>query len=532
MTVDASSIVSHLKTFHPRCPICKIGGIEDLNSHFINDHGIMREGGLQYEIFRQHHIGGSSDKEKRPFFVPSREFVPKTEQKSPFFVPSRDFVPKTEQKRSIDEPPLIKKSSLSSEDTIFAEMKNPDVKERTTYNEIKKWRRCSAASATDEYDPLLDPCNPYGRERVCLKKDNTDPLTILSVRSLGRLSKLTTITPDAIDHLARISSHKISGDLWDRENLLNYLEFTWIRLLEQGLVLCVMLDWENVVRLKVPKSPVLSKMGLTNSFCVFNTGLMDDKGDDLLAILIRQPLVMTVKSSPVYVLLKTGFYSKSSAEIRKITYELAALKDSIAVRGVITNPSKLLPATYFSPGDPRIIFNREKRIVVDLPHITADNIHRLVMSGVIEEFEITEKKQTNQDDNDQTPMHSDPVSIHKTSLRLKSDLWNYEFRRGPAGQNSVNRLMVQWIEHSISLARKIYSLAVPQMFYSKNPETGNIEGSLQLIIPLYCDKPDPPLVMCLSLKEDDYRVPTVLTKSDAYKNARLLGPVNANWLRT
>jgi len=107
------------------------------------------------------------------------------------------------------------------------------------------------------------------------------------------------------------------------------------------------------------------------------------------------------------------------------------------------------------------------------------------------------------------------------------------FRRGDVGIAALQRLLHSWIHESISLCRKNFALALPQMYYTV--DRGIFQGKGQILLPLFCHTQSAKLALALSYQggqdaQESYEAATVLSIRMARGNARLITTPQVSWI--
>jgi len=107
------------------------------------------------------------------------------------------------------------------------------------------------------------------------------------------------------------------------------------------------------------------------------------------------------------------------------------------------------------------------------------------------------------------------------------------FRRGYVGIKALQQKLRSWIQESISLCRKNFALALPQMYYTVHQ--GKFQGSGQILLPLFCHTQSAKLALALSYSrgqdgQESYRAATVLSIRMARGNARLITTPQVSWI--
>lgn len=381
--------------------------------------------------------------------------------------------------------------------------------------ECWNWGDAAPPGVTLDYDPMRDPFNIYQSCRVEPVLPGTQPATPNSRFRVKKVFGSFRYCVDVLnldDALEELIERSMSGEPWTNERMYNYLNYLWIRLLEQGRVLCVQEGFSIPER----EQPILATneglrdLGLTRSFCVFNTGLLADDGGDLVAVLCARP---ATDGNSAFSLLRSHIYSTKDREYLTLSKAICdASPSQLLVRGVVKlNATETLldprPASFFRPSS-NLIFNWKANVNPNENHICDDNVRRLLHAGVLDRSEVVFQQRA-----------GGSVAVWK---------------RGPVGLATAHRQLNRWIRESIERCRRAYSLAVPQMYYTVRQNTETFFGELQLLLPLFCGRRAP--VLALSLRgnssSSSYKATTVLTLEMAYGNARLLVQPQASWLLT
>lgn len=260
----------------------------------------------------------------------------------------------------------------------------------------------------------------------------------------------------------------------DYHILIQYIKYTFYRLTKENKV-CVSTDGQ---------------------FAAFNTGLVDKHYDDIYACFVPNDAGVETKWKFL------GFCTSASRGLGKqlVNY---------------FNPLPL-PPCYFRKNED-LIFDLDKPIHPDFDHIIIDNIRRLPLKFLRDQFsdcaealEIVQQLET-----------ADRYS--KRAL--------YDMLREIVSENSRLFIRIQnRIKDSIELARKRvrwnYKTAIPS-YYPKN-------DTLSLMLPLCLiddEIPDVALVVELT-QSGNYQGQTILTIPQAYIDARLLCRLDNDWLTT
>eukprot|EP00762_Andalucia_godoyi_P008571 ANDGO_01326.mRNA.1 hypothetical protein len=198
-------------------------------------------------------------------------------------------------------------------------------------------------------------------------------------------------------------------------------------------------------------------------------------------------------------------------------------------------------ASYFSPRDPRLLFDWTLDVDKNSEHIICHRLDRLIEAGVIDP---AEAKWTASPANE-PPLGAgfvwtpEPIA-NGMHFVVHEKTKTFFLSRGAFGKTAlVNQLSV-WIDEAVARARRCIFTVVPQYYYSQKNGKDFYVGSLQLLLPLYCGRTDCRLALSLDYQVEKisegkereyYRAATILKTSWAKSNARLLGPLHMDWLR-
>ena len=260
----------------------------------------------------------------------------------------------------------------------------------------------------------------------------------------------------------------------DHHILIQYIKYTFYRLTRENKV-CISGD---------------------RKFACFNTGLVDKHYDDIYACFVpNEPGSETEWKF-------SGFCTAANRTLGKqIVNYFSPLPQ---------------PAVYFDRGE-QLFFDLTKQLLPDFDHIIIDNVSRLPLEFLEEQF-------------------TDCPEARETAAKIRS-ADNYE-KRGLYSQlrdilSDNDRLFMRIqnrIRDSIELAKKRvgrnYKTAIPSYFPKRN--------SMSLMLPLCLtdeEKPDVALVV-EQTQSGNYQGQTILTLDQAYIDARLLCRLNSEWLTT
>ena len=382
----------------------------------------------------------------------------------------------------------------------------------------------------------------------CAGNDSQDYLsgTVHAVGEEGWFDECVHVTRQAYKELINLATHQRTSDKWTKESIEMYLKFTWIRLLEQNRIL-------NAKALS--KDDLLSSAGISRTFAVFNTGLVNEHGEDIYVVLVQTSSKSDEKFPPFTLfqsgitLLRGGIYIKGDkkkpfVEYLKTKLEDRSITDQFSVNGArdLDKMSGLLTkATFFQPRDQNLLLDWTADIQYNELHIIKERLDRFLEAGVIDEHEADMVDQPPQGEEKQ--FQSIEYKGQKRYIRKHGDDGQFYFRRQNFGATACSLLLKSWIEDAQQRVQGTFTLAVPQAYYQqtklKIPPTSSDErettvmiyrGRLQLLIPLFCGTNKAKLALSLDYKDGSYKANTVLKIQWAYSNARLLAAPQATWI--
>lgn len=258
----------------------------------------------------------------------------------------------------------------------------------------------------------------------------------------------------------------------DHHILIQYIKYTFYRLTRE-------------------KKVCISDDGM---FAAFNTGLVDKHYDDLYACFVPNDPGSETRWK------FSGFCTAASRDLGKqLVYYFNPLPQ---------------PPKYFKNKED-LIFDLDKPIHPDYDHIIIDNIRRLPLKFLTDQFTDCQEAQR-------------IASLIPTADRYtKSSL--YEQLKTMICDNSRLFIRIQnRIKDSIELARKRvrwnYKTAIPS-YYPKS-------DSMSLMLPLcLVDEEVPDVALVVELTQSgNYQGQTIITIPQAYIDARLLCRLNSDWL--
>lgn len=286
--------------------------------------------------------------------------------------------------------------------------------------------------------------------------------------------------PALLENLAKIV---LPGEKWDfaleegetprNEILRNYLKFTFWRLVEENKI-CISED---------------------DSFCAFNTGLVDNRFDDIYMCFIPN-------NSGDLPWRFSGFASSHNRELKK------RLNRTF-------NP--LPEQAQYVENIEDLLFRLDRTYHIDYQHILVDNTSRLPLQFLEEELrddqeamEILADIRSAQDENERKECFDQLSTLIDTDTRL--------YRR-----------LNSRLEDAVDLARRRirwnFKTAIPS-YYPRN-------NSMSLLLPLcLVNEQDADCALVMNLTPSgSYQGQTILTMDLAYKHARLICRPDSEWLR-
>eukprot|EP00762_Andalucia_godoyi_P008570 ANDGO_01305.mRNA.1 hypothetical protein len=110
---------------------------------------------------------------------------------------------------------------------------------------------------------------------------SADPLVKYHVTGKAWLDSVCDVSEHAINTL--IQTCTTESDTWTPEGMKKYLQFTWLRLLEQERVVLV----KNPSKERNDDENTFGDIGLSQKFCVFRTGLFDHAGRSVICVFVQ-----------------------------------------------------------------------------------------------------------------------------------------------------------------------------------------------------------------------------------------------------
>lgn len=276
-------------------------------------------------------------------------------------------------------------------------------------------------------------------------------------------------------------AEKAVDEEWDFQNstkksyqiLIQYIKYTFCRLVRENKV-CISGD---------------------GKFAAFNTGLVDKRFDDIYACFEPNDSASETKWK------FTGFCTAASGGLGKLLVNYF-------------NPLPQ-PPCYFRRSED-LLFDLNKHLHTDFEHIIIDNIRRLPLQFLYDQFF----------DNNEAKELVERIRCTSDRFAVKA---LYEELKSVIENNSRLFVRIQnRIKDSIELARKRvrwnYKTAIPSYFPKRD--------SMSLMLPLCLtdeDKPDVALVVELT-QSGNYQGQTILTIPQAYIDARLMCRLTSDWL--
>lgn len=260
----------------------------------------------------------------------------------------------------------------------------------------------------------------------------------------------------------------------DHYILIQYIKYTFYRLKRENKV-CISRD---------------------RQFACFNTGLVDKHYDDIYACFVpNDPGSETEWKF-------SGFCTAASRTLGK----------------QIVNCFNPLPQPprYFEHGE-QLFYDANRALLTDFDHIIIDNISRLPVQFLYDQFTDCEEARTIVEE------------LPTADFRRKREL--YEQLKTIVSDNSRLFIRIQnRLKDSIELAKKRvsrnYKTAIPSYYPKRN--------TMSLMLPLcLTDEETPDIALVVEQTEaGNYQGQTILTLPQAYVDARLLCQLNSEWLTT
>lgn len=378
------------------------------------------------------------------------------------------------------------------------------------------------------------------------KNDCHDTSTHLLVKKDGGFDECVYVTDHAYEELTRLATNERTSDKWTKDSLHRYLKFTWIRLMEQHRIFNARSPHEDT-----NAKELLQSGGISKTFAAFNTGLVNEVGEDIYAVLV-QTTKESDDTSPPYTLFQSGItlqdrgiyittdktkkpfidYLKTEGRNKLSIYHSQGLKSTAEAEA-------LKRASYFKPRDPQLLLDWTLDIKFEAEHIIKQRLDRFLEVGVIDEHEAVVLEEKPCQGNIVYGELKHGKYLHKNKyIRMSSqNATDFYFRRETFGINACCNLLDRWIKDAQKRVQGTFTLAVPQFYYQ--PPSSSQEyysGKLQLLIPLFCDTNKAKLALSLELrktedgKKEYYKASTVLRIQWAYSNSRLLAAPQATWI--
>ena len=380
------------------------------------------------------------------------------------------------------------------------------------------------------------------------------PDTYQTVCKEGGFEECVHVTDQAYEELIDLATHERTKEKWSKESMSIYLQYTWIRLMEQHRVL-------NASATQAANfKKILESAGISDTFAVFNTGLVNRNDEDIFAVLVQSTPGKYEKSGPPYTLYQSGITLQHSGicvttednkalpfiEYLQMWLEKMEKNDRTDNPLVYHNKSiqsslrhalkvSLKKSSFFNAPDEKLHLDWKVDIKCnEAYHIIRKHLDCFLEAGVIDGHEAIIVDQEEWDRF--TPEIKKEFSSleykgqKKFIRKYKAD--GFYFRRQNFGVNACALKLNQWIADAKRRVQGTFALAVPQIYYE--PINDKYTGRLQLLIPLFCGTNKAKLALGLDYicKDTDryYSASTVLKIRWAYSNARLLTAPQATWI--
>lgn len=350
-------------------------------------------------------------------------------------------------------------------------------------------------------DNANDRFNLYNSQRVTPCDENEEGEYRVSYE-FGALSKVVSISPDAIAEIMRRCADEAE---WTETSMMNYLATSWIRALEQGRVMSTHHEASSVVRhTEASLMPELRDLSLTQSFCLFNTGLTDKVGSHIIAVMLASSV-----SEQAFQLSTQGIWNANGVEMRQLSSALRRTPgESILKRGYTRwdqNALVILAPSFLGSYLPKLLSDPNVSLDQDTQLFDAEHVKRYVDAKVLDAGELDGVYEQGQP----------------------------KWTRGAAGKWSALSNFGNWIQSSLVRARRDFSV-VPSIHYDKNQD-GYFQCSQQWLLPLYCGTDGIKLVLSVIESVDNdgvvtHQISTVLPKEMAYSHARVISQPSVSWI--
>lgn len=273
---------------------------------------------------------------------------------------------------------------------------------------------------------------------------------------------------------------------------------------------------------------ILETAGISETFAVLNTGLVDRNGKYIFAVLV-QSTPGRYEDSGIYVTTDDGT-EPFIKYLQNLLERMANSNDrtenpyvfhnkQVGLRLALTD--SLNKASYFKPRDENLLLDWTAHFSYDEHRIIREHLDLFLEVGVIDEHEGVIDKE---DDrlNDNMPECKTPKQYKMYSEK------DFHFRREKFGINACALKMKQWIKDAKERVEGTFTLVVPQVHYQFVED--KYTGRLQLLIPLFCNTDTAKLALSLDYRNEVYHANQVLKIESAYSNARLLAAPQATWI--
>jgi hypothetical protein len=188
----------------------------------------------------------------------------------------------------------------------------------------------------------------------------TGPETKCTVMYHGFFTHVCSLEPCAVDKLFQMVSVYEPDIQWTRSGLVEYIKFTWLRLMEQ----------QRVVWVKGATSYCHQPLGLTQYFLIFHTGLFVRNGSS------HDPLFVVATQ----VKFSRHFHILGSNMIQGCAHPVVQYVQNVLNQppGRVETRGSLERATFFNPQDRQLLYNTTLPFVYRAKHILSDRHERVL----------------------------------------------------------------------------------------------------------------------------------------------------------
>lgn len=346
--------------------------------------------------------------------------------------------------------------------------------------------------------------NVYNAQRVSLDDFGEDQEYQVYAEH-GALSKLAFISPDAIAKILRLCAHEKE---WTAPRMMKFLASSWIRALQQARVLCVQpaVSLDKRSHSELSMMPKLKDLDLTQSYCLFNTGLKDESGSDIIVV-----MTASSRNEQPFQLSEHGIWRADSAEFRRLSSLIHRTpSEHISTGGIAEwhqDKLEVLAPTFFPSRNPNLLIDPDAPIDPVTEALYSQHVNHFVEVKVLDAGEL------------------DGID----------DQAQAKWTRGTDGFQAAFDNFRNWVQASLVRVRKEPQTAVPSIHYKE--EADYFQGSLRWLLPLYCGTDGVELALSMVQVPSNngrlrYAINSVLAIDTAFSDARLITQPDARWMLT